>query len=394
MADKSFLTWPFFEDHHRQLAAGLDAWALREIAPLDHHGDVDAACGKILKRLAAGGWLEYAVPAAYGGRHEGLDVRSLCIVRETLARTSGLADFVFAMQGLGSGPITLFGDDDIKRRYLTEVSKGKKVAAFALSEPEAGSDVSAIATTATLDGDHYVINGSKTWISNGGIADFYTLFCRTGEAPGSRGISAIVIDADTPGLEIEERIDLIAPHPLAKIRFTNCRVPKTNLLGQGGDGFRIAMATLDVFRSTVGAAALGFARRALDEAMDRATRHKLFGAPLFDLQITQGKLADMAVQVDASALLIYRSAWSKDHFKGRVTREAAMAKYYATESAQKVIDAAQQMFGGLGVVSGVPVEQLYREIRALRIYEGASEVQQVVIARQLMESHMKARETL
>lgn len=393
MADKSFLRWPFFEDHHRQLAADLDLWAAREIAPLGHHGDVDAACGEILKRLADGGWLQYCVPAAYGGRLADLDVRSLCIIRETLGRYSGLADFVFAMQGLGSGPITLFGSDAVKKRYLGRVSSGKAAAAFALSEPEAGSDVSSMATVAELDGDHYVINGTKTWISNGGIADFYTLFCRTGEAPGAKGISAVVVDADTPGLEIEERIDLIAPHPLAKIRFTNCRVPKANLLGAGGDGFRIAMATLDVFRSTVGGAALGFARRALDEAMDRATRHKLFGAPLFDLQITQAKLADMAVQVDASALLVYRSAWTKDTIKGRVTREAAMAKYYATEAAQKVIDAAQQMFGGLGVVSGVPVEQLYREIRALRIYEGASEVQQVVIARQLMAEHAKAQES-
>lgn len=384
MADKTFLTWPFFEDHHRKLAADLDVWAAREIAPLGHHCNVDDQCREILKRLAAGGWLQYCVSAAFGGRHSDLDVRSLCIIRETLARYSGLADFVFAMQGLGSGPITLFGSDEIRKKYLTAVQKGEKIAAFALSEPEAGSDVSAMTTTAVLDGDDYVINGTKTWISNGGIADFYTLFCRTGEAPGARGISAIVVDAATPGFEIEERIDLIAAHPLAKIRFNNCRVPKSHLLGESGAAFKIAMATLDIFRSTVGAAALGFARRALDEALNRATHHKLFGAPLFDLQITQAKLADMAVQVDASALLIYRSAWTKDTFKGRVTCEAAMAKYYATESAQKVIDAAQQMFGGLGVVSGVPVEQLYREIRALRIYEGASEVQQVVIARQLL----------
>jgi acyl-CoA dehydrogenase len=389
MADKTFLSWPFFDDHHRQMAADFDAFCAREIAPLAHdHSDVDAVCGEVLKRLAAGGWLEFAVPRAYGGRHAELDVRSLCIIRETLGRYMGLADFVFAMQGLGSGPISLFGSDEVKKRYLTAVAKGKAVAAFALSEPEAGSDVSSMATTAVLDGNDYVINGEKTFISNGGIADFYTLFCRTNDAPGAKGISAIVVDATTPGFKIEERIDLIAAHPLARISFTNCRVPKGNLLGESGDGFKIAMATLDIFRSTVGAAALGFARHALDEALNRAANHKLFGAPLFDLQITQGKLADMALQVDASALLIYRSAWTKDTVKGRVTREAAMAKYYATEAAQKVIDAALQMFGGLGVVSGVPVEQLYREIRALRIYEGASEVQQVVIARQLMAAHM------
>ncbi len=384
MTDKTYLHWPFFEDHHRELAEWLDDWAAREIAPLGHQADVDATCKLLVAKLAEAGVLEYCVPSAYGGRHEDLDVRSLCIIRETLARYSGLADFAFAMQGLGSGSMSLYGREEVKQKYLPLVRQGKKIAAFALSEPEAGSDVSSMTTTAEDDGDHYIINGTKTWISNGGIADYYTLFCRTGEAPGARGISAIIVDADTPGFEVVDRIDLIAPHPLATIRFNNCRVPKSHLLGEAGTGFKIAMATLDIFRTTVGAAALGFARHALDEAVKRTTTHKLFGAPMTELQITQAKLADMAVDVDASALLIYRSAWTKDTIKGRVTREAAMAKYYATEAAQKVIDSALQMFGGLGVVSGVPVEELYREIRALRIYEGASEVQQVVIARQLL----------
>lgn len=384
MADTSFLSWPFFESHHREHARALDAWAREVIAPLPHGHDLDGECAEILRHLAAGGWLKACVPAAYGGRHENLDVRTLCLTRETLARYSGLADFVFAMQGLGSGAITLAGSEELKRRYLPAVAAGEKVAAFALSEPVAGSDVAAISTTAEDRGDHYVINGEKTWISNGGIADFYCLFVRTGEAPGAKGLSALVIDADTPGFEIAERIDVIAPHPLARLRFTDCKVPKANLLGKPGEGFKIAMATLDIFRSTVGAAALGFARRALDEALDRAQNRKLFGAPLADMQIVQSQLADMALDVDASALLIYRAAWVKDVTGARVTREAAMAKLYATEAAQKVIDQAVQLWGGLGVTKGVPVESLYREIRALRIYEGASEVQKLVIARQVL----------
>ncbi|MEE8202982.1 MAG: acyl-CoA dehydrogenase family protein, partial [Alphaproteobacteria bacterium] len=311
---------------------------------------------------------------------------------ETLARHGALADFAFALQGLGSGAITLFGSDDLKRAYLPAVADGGKIAAFALSEPEAGSDVAAIATRAEEDGDAYVLNGTKTWISNGGIADFYTLFARTGEAPGARGLTAFVVDATTPGLDIAERIEVIAPHPLATLSLRDCRVAKSQRLGAPGEGFKIAMATLDVFRATVGAAALGLARRALDEALTRAMSRRLFGAPLADLQMTQASLADMALDVDAAALLVYRAAWTRDRIAGRVTREAAMAKLFATEAAQRVVDAAVQIFGGLGVVSGHPVEKLYREVRALRIYEGASEVQKVVIARQAIAAHEAARE--
>ena len=385
MADTSFLDWPFLEDHHRTLARDLDAWAAEHIAPfaLDHD-DVDAACGKIVRLLGQGGWLRYCVPASHGGVHEDLDVRSLCLIRETLARHCGLADFVFAMQGLGSGTISNFGSEAQKAKYLPGVARGELVAAFALTELESGSDVAATASTAEDGGNHYRVNGAKTYISNGGIADFYVTFLRTGEAPGARGLSAIVIDAGTPGLEIAERINVMAPHPLATLRFENMSVPKGNLVGEAGAGFRQAMANLDIFRSTVGAAALGFARRALDEALMRVTSRQLFGATLADLPIAQAQLAEMAVDVDASALLVYRAAWTKDVKKGRVTREAAMAKLYATDHAQLVIDKALQMFGGLGVVCGTPVEALYREIRPLRIYEGASEVQKLVIARQLL----------
>jgi acyl-CoA dehydrogenase len=380
MSDQSFLAWPFFDDRHRDFAARLQAWAADNTGGLSH-ADVDADCRELVRRLAAGGWLEHSVaPSA----EPALDVRSLCLTREILARHEGLADFAFAMQGLGSGPISLFGTAEQRAQYLPAVQRGEKIAAFALSEPEAGSDVSALATTAERDGDEFVLNGSKTWISNGGIADFYTVFARTGEAPGAKGLSAFIVDASTPGFEVAERIELIAPHPLATLRFDNCRIPASQLIGTAGKGFAVAMATLDVFRSTVGAAALGFARRALDEALARTTRRKLFGAPLSDMQMTQAKLADMATAIDASALLIYRAAWTKDVLGQRVSREAAMAKFYATEAAQQVIDAALQLHGGAGVVSGTPVEKLYREIRALRIYEGASEVQQQIIARQTL----------
>ncbi|WP_431858144.1 acyl-CoA dehydrogenase family protein [Azospirillum sp.] len=382
MPDKSFLSWPFFEDSHRRLAEDLDSWAAREAAPLAQAGehDVDGACRDLVRRLGDGGWLRHAVPEP-GGR---LDVRSLCLIRETLARHAGLADFAFAMQGLGTGPITLFGSDALKDRYLPPVRAGRAIAAFALSEPEAGSDVAATATTAVRDGGSYVLDGTKTWISNGGIANHYVVFARTGEAPGAKGLSAFVVDADAPGLAIAERIDVTAPHPLATLRFEGCRVPADRLIGKPGEGFKVAMATLDVFRSTVGAAALGFARRALDEACARASSRPLFGGVLADLQMTQAKIADMAVEVDAAALLVYRAAWTKDSGAPRVTREAAMAKLYATEAAQRVIDAAVQIFGGLGVTRGQTVEALYREIRPLRIYEGASEVQKIVIARQIL----------
>jgi acyl-CoA dehydrogenase len=383
--DSSFLSWPFFEDRHRRFAGELEAWASHAIQGLVDHEDVDGSCRRLVRTLGEAGWLRAAVPLAYGGLYPSFDVRTLCLARETLAYRDGLADFAFAMQGLGTGPITLFGSDEAKRRYLPPVARGEAIAAFALSEPEAGSDVAAMSTTAVPDGpDHVRIDGTKTWISNGGIADHYVVFARSGEAPGARGLSAYVVEAGTPGLTTEERIEVIAPHPLATLRFEGCRIPLANRIGGPGDGFKVAMATLDVFRSTVGAAALGFARRALDEALRHASSRRLFGAPLSDLQMTQGALADMATQVDAAALLVYRAAWTKDGGAPRVTREAAMAKMHASEAAQAVIDSAVQIFGGLGVTKGVKVEELYREIRALRIYEGATEVQKIVVARELV----------
>jgi acyl-CoA dehydrogenase len=389
MADRSYLDWPFFDDEHRVLARDLDDWAAEHVRPVPEASEetVDAACCELVERLAGAGWLDYVVPGEWGGRHESLDVRSLCLLRETLGRHHALADFAFAMQGLGSGAISLFGSEELKTSYLPEVRQGKRIAAFALSEPEAGSDVASIETTAVEDEDHYTIDGTKTWISNGGLADFYTVFARTGEEPGAKGLSAFVVDATAPGLEVAERIPVISPHPLATLEFSGCRVPKSHLLGEPGQGFKIAMTTLDVFRSTVGAAALGFARRALDEALERAANRHLFGAPMSELQMVQGKLADMALGVDASALLVYRAAWTRDRVADRVSREAAMAKLHATETAQQVIDDAVQIFGGLGVVAGHPVERLYREVRALRIYEGASEVQKVIIARQALAAH-------
>ncbi|MEJ7929464.1 acyl-CoA dehydrogenase family protein [Ramlibacter sp. AN1015] len=379
MRDAAYLDWPFFEDHHRTLARELDAWATRHIAA--HHGDdVDAECRALVKALGAGGWLRHAV----AGPGQAIDTRAICLIRETLGRHSGLADFAFAMQGLGSGAISLQGTPGQRARYLDRVARGEAIAAFALSEPQAGSDVAAMQCAARIEGDHAVIDGEKTWISNGGIADFYVVFCRTGEAPGARGISAFIVDADTPGLHIAERIEVIAPHPLARLRFENCRVPLTQRIGEAGEGFKVAMRTLDVFRTSVAAAALGFARRALDEGLAHATQRRMFNQALADFQLTQAKLADMATTVDSAALLVYRAAWQRD--QGRpVTREAAMAKLSATEGAQRVIDAAVQMFGGLGVTRGQMVESLYREIRALRIYEGASEVQQLIIARELLK---------
>jgi len=380
MTDLSFLDWPFFDDRHRDIADRLDAWASQSLTDIDH-GDVDAACRDLVRRLGHDGVLNACVAPTPTDR---LDVRTLCLTRETLARYDGLADFAFAMQGLGAGPISLFGSTEQRETWLPKVAAGQAIAAFALSEPEAGSDVAALASTAERDGNHFVLNGTKTWISNGGIADFYILFARTGEAPGARGLSAFVVPADAPGLEIAERIEVIAPHPLATLTLRDCRLPADTLIGQGGDGFKIAMATLDVFRSTVGAAALGFARRALDETLAHTSTRHLFGAPLADLQMSQARLADMATQVDASALLVYRAAWTKDQGAARVTREAAMAKMHATEAAQQVIDSAVQLHGGLGVTSGQMVERLYREVRALRIYEGATEIQKLVIARQTL----------
>jgi alkylation response protein AidB-like acyl-CoA dehydrogenase len=384
MSDKTYLDWPFFEDRHRRLAAKLDAWAVENITD-GHHDDVDAECRALVSVLGEGGWPRYAVGGvAYDGADDTIDTRSICLIRETLARHSGLADFAFAMQGLGSGAITLYGTEEQKRAYLPRVAAGTAIAAFALSEPDAGSDVAALGCAARRDGDGYVLDGEKTWISNGGIADFYVVFARTGEAPGSRGISAFVVDAGTPGFAVAERINVIAPHPLARLSFTACRVPASRLLGPAGQGFKVAMRTLDIFRTSVAAAALGFARRALDEALERATTRTMFNQKLADFQLTQAKLAQMATAIDAAALLTYRAAWLRDQGK-TVTREAAMAKLTATESAQTIIDGAVQIFGGLGVVSGEPVEKLYREIRALRIYEGASEVQQLIVARELLK---------
>jgi acyl-CoA dehydrogenase len=383
MRDKSYLSWPFLDARHRELEQAVDEWANRNLSH-QHEQDVDAACRQLVRQLGAAGWLRHAIGGtAFGAAADAIDTRAVCLIRETLARHSGLADFAFAMQGLGSGAITLFGSAEHKQRYLTRVGVGDAISAFALSEPEAGSDVAAMECAAVHDGGHYVLNGDKTWISNGGIADLYVVFARTGEAPGARGISAFIVDAETPGFSIAERIQVIAPHPLARIKFSDCRIPVANRLGEAGQGFKVAMATLDIFRTSVAAASLGFARRAMDEALQRATTRKMFGQTLADFQLTQAKLAQMATGIDAAALLTYRAAWQRDQGQ-RVTKEAAMAKLTATETAQQVIDAALQMFGGLGVVSGQPVEQLYREIRALRIYEGASEVQQLIIARELL----------
>ena len=378
------LAWPFFEPRHRGLAAELDAWAAQHLHA-GHDGDVDAQCRALVKQLGAAGWLRHAVAGtAQGGAAELIDTRAICLLRETLAYHHGLADFAFAMQGLGSGAISLAGTPEQRARYLPKVAEGAAIAAFALSEPEAGSDVAAMACAARDDGDAYVLDGEKTWISNGGIADFYVVFARTGEAPGSRGISAFIVDAGTPGFEIAERIAVIAPHPLARLRFTACRVPKAQRLGAPGEGFKIAMRTLDVFRTSVAAAALGLARRALHEGLQRAKARPMFGQRLADFQLTQAKLAQMATTIDSAALLTYRAAWQRDQGHS-VTREAAMAKLAATEGAQQVIDAALQLWGGAGVVSGNIVESLYREIRALRIYEGATEVQQLIIGRELLK---------
>ena len=385
MPDRTFLSWPFFTGEHRALAAELEAFVQREIAPLPHgEDDVDAACRMLVRRLGDAGVLRLAVPAPYGGAHERLDVRSLCLARETLGRAWGLADFAFAMQGLGTGPISLFGSQALRERYLPPVARGERIAAFALSEPDAGSDVAAMATTARRVDGGFEIDGIKTWISNAGIADHYVVFCRFPEA-GERGYAAFVVDADNPGLRVTERIDVIAPHPLGTLRFDGCRVDAGALVGEAGAGMRVALGTLDVFRSTVGAAALGFARRALDEAVRWTRERQAFGKPLAEFQLTQSALGQMALEVDASALLVYRAAWARDSGAARITREAAMAKLYATEAAQRVIDTAVQLFGGRGVVSGAPVETLYREIRALRIYEGTSEIQKLVIAGQLLK---------
>jgi alkylation response protein AidB-like acyl-CoA dehydrogenase len=385
--DKTYLDWPFLEDGHRKLQSDLVDWC--EQYTFDHGENVDDICRQLVADLGKAGWLKNCVPGAWGGASEKLDVRSIALCRETLSYYSGLADFSLAMQGLGSGAISLAGTDQQRQQYLPAVAAGDAIAAFALSEARAGSDVAAMETTADLSGDEYVLNGDKTWISNGGIADFYCVFARTGEGPGSRGLSAFIVEASNPGLEVTQKIETIAPHPLATLALNNCKVASNARIGEPGEGFRIAMATLDVFRTTVAAAALGFARRALDEAVQHTSTRELFGAPLSALQMTEGSIAEMATEIDASALLVYRSAWAKDCYQERVTREAAMAKFYATEAAQRIIDRAVQLFGGAGVVKGNIAESLYREIRALRIYEGASEVQKVIIARQTYKGHGK-----
>ncbi|MHB1224234.1 MAG: acyl-CoA dehydrogenase family protein [Gemmatimonadaceae bacterium] len=386
--DAATLDWPFFDDDHRALAAGLDAWARRELpAYVDGPGmdAIDDESVALVRQLGRAGWLRHVVPAAHGGARERLDARSLCIGRETLARVSGLADFAFAMQGLGSGPISLYGAPGLRARYLPPVARGEAIAAFAISEADAGSDVAAMRTTARRDGASYVIDGEKCWISNAGIADHYVVFCRL--EGGERSFVALVVEAGDPGFSVSGRTATIAPHPLGTLRFDGCRVPADRVVGEPGRGLGVALGTLDLFRSTVGAAALGMARRALDEALDHARDRRLFGRALEEFQLTQARLARMATAVDASALLVYRAAWTKDAGAERVTREAAMAKMYATEAAQQVIDDAVQLLGGLGVVAGNPVERLYREIRALRIYEGTTEVQQLVIAGQVIRAH-------
>lgn len=374
MADSSYLSWPFFEDRHRALVGPLQAWC-RANLPADH-SDVDRACKDLVGKLGKAGWLRYTG----AGHGETLDVRSLCLIRETIAQHDGLAEFCFAMQGLGMGAVSLFGTPH-QQKWLTKTRSGEAIAGFAITEPEAGSDAAAARMTATRSAGGYVLDGEKTFISNGGIADIYVVIARTGEAPGARGLSAFLVPARSKGLTVAERIDVIAPHPLARLSFDSVEIGDDALIGKPGDGFKIAMSVLDVFRSTVGAAALGFARRALDEAVARVKSRRIGGAPLSELQLVQGHIADMALEIDAAALLVYRAAWTRDQGAARVTREAAMAKLYATEAAQKVIDTAVQLFGGDGVRQGFAVESLYREIRALRIYEGASDVQRIVIGR-------------
>ncbi|MES2356878.1 MAG: acyl-CoA dehydrogenase family protein [Gemmatimonadota bacterium] len=387
MTDTSYMDWPFFEERHRTLGAEVRVWAEREIAPLEKDeprgAELDRVCTTLVRELGSAGWLRRAVTSPYGGISETLDVRSLCIIRETLASYSGIADFVFALQGLGAGPITLFGSDELKRRYLPRIAAGEAIAAFAISEADAGSDVGSMRTTATRDGDSYVIDGEKSWISNAGIADFYIVFCRLREPENGKHV-ALVVDASTAGLAITARGDITAPHSIGTVSFAGCRVPATCVVGIPGKGMSVALGTLDVFRATVGAAALGFARRALDETLSHVTDRKVFGARLADMQLTQARIATMATDIDASALLIYRAAWAHDCRAQRVTREAAMAKWFATEAAQRTVDSAVQLLGGRGVVAGATVERLYREVRALRIYEGTSEIQQLVIANQIL----------
>lgn len=389
MNSAAHLAWPFFDESHRTFKTNLQTWTSKQFAGLQGHDEsrdaIDRECVSLVKALGQGGWLKPAIAGkTHGGAADVIDTRTICMLREELAWHHGLADFAFAMQGLGSGAISLKGTPEQQAEYLPRVAKGEALAAFALSEPDAGSDVAAMQCSAVETAEGYRLNGFKTWISNGGIADFYVVFARTGEAPGARGISAFIVDANTPGLEIAERIDVVAPHPLAKLHFNNVLVPHAKRIGAAGEGFKVAMATLDVFRTSVAAASLGFARRALDESIAWAKQRKMFGQALGDFQITQSKLAQMATLLDAATLLTYRAAWLRDQGQ-RITQEAAMAKMTATENAQQIIDMAVQMHGGMGVKKGCIVESLYREIRALRIYEGATEVQQLIIGRDLLK---------
>jgi acyl-CoA dehydrogenase len=382
MPDLGFLDWPFLEPRHREWREQVAAFATNEAPRFVDHADVDGSCRRLVAAMGATGLLAPTIVATAGGR---FDVRALCIARETLAYHDGLADFAFAMQGLGSGPVSLFGTDAQRKRWLPQVASGLAIAAFALTEPDSGSDVASIALAATPDGaDHVRLNGEKTFVSNGGIADRYVVFARTGKAPGVRGLSAFMVEAGTPGLTVAERIETMAPHPLARLTFKECSVPVENRIGGPGEGFKVAMATLDVFRTTVGAAALGFARRALDEALGHVKGRKMLGGTLADLQMTQGAIADMVADVDSAALMVYRAAWAKDRGAERATREASLAKMVATEAAQRVVDGALQLHGGRGVVKGSKIEELYREIRALRIYEGATEIQKLIIARAVL----------
>ena len=378
MADQTFLTWPFFSDKHRDLYSRLKEFIATDLGTINHD-NIDQSCKKLVRALGEASFLTHT-----GEKSGELDVRTLCLIRETLAYRDGLADFAFAMQGLGSGAISLFGSEEQKQEWLPKTRFGKAISAFALTEPQSGSDVANSTMTAKRDGNHFVLNGEKTWISNGGIADLYTVFARTGEAPGAKGLSAFIVTPEVQGFNVIERLETIAPHPLARLQFSDCKIPATAMIGQPGEGFKIAMSVLDIFRSSVGAAALGFARRAFDAALARVETREIQGSKLSNMQMIQGHIADMATSIDTSALLVYRAAWAKDQGQERITREAAMAKFYATEEAQKVIDQALQIHGGDGVKSGVLVEKLYREIRALRIYEGASDVQKIIMARQVL----------
>ncbi|HKR88297.1 MAG TPA: acyl-CoA dehydrogenase family protein [Phenylobacterium sp.] len=383
---REHLDWPFFGPEHRALAAQLDAFINSGGLGAIDHADVDSSCKALVKRLGDAGLLRHCVPRAFDGASEAIDSRALCVTRETLAYSDSLADFAFAMQGLGSGAISLAASDELRRRVLPKVAQGALIPAFALTEPKAGSDVAAVASSARREGEEFVLDGEKIFISNAGIADVYTVFARTGEAPGTRGISAFVVFADTPGFSVVEKIETMAPHPLGRIRFENCRIPAGNLVGSPGEGFKIAMRTLDIFRPSVAAAANGFARRALDEAIAHTQTRQLFGSALGDLPTVQSRLGEMATAIDAAVLLTARTGWLRDVQKQPTTQAAAMAKMTATENAQWVIDQALQMFGGRGVCAGQITERLYREIRALRIYEGATEVQKLIIGRELMKS--------